>query len=377
MNLFDDIPRTDLDPQGFAEADFPYLNRSARPAMARVRQLWEGWFAQYPIEQQTLLARRLRSDKDNQHHAAATELFVHALLMSLECGHIDVEPASGPEHRSRPDFRLATPTGEIVYLEVTTHLDDWENKQYKYYKLILAFLDSLHLPCWISVHLVNLPTQQPSVKALEQYIRKHLEQAEVRDQLTEAGGYVGLPLYEDSKGLALDIILAYKSPENYGYRTVGSYSMGGTSFDHKPLKSKITDKIRQRPSLAAPYLIVVNELGLRYEEHFLESLFGTEIPYVPQEVDRRPIWGRDTDGVWHQGRNSRLSACLFVKNLRMANVGYATLRLFHNPWAKYPLLSCLSRLPQAVPNQNRTQLHPVDGMSLSELFGLSERWPEE
>lgn len=83
MNLFDDIERTDLGRATYSETGFRYLNRSARSDVRRVRELLESWFARYPNEHQSDLARRFRAAGRRGLEPPFFELFLHELLLRL------------------------------------------------------------------------------------------------------------------------------------------------------------------------------------------------------------------------------------------------------------------------------------------------------
>ena len=81
MSIFDDIPREDLEPPSSDETQFAYLNRSGRPAAARVREQVDTWFAAYPETHRETLAGRFRSAIDDQHRSAFFELFLNHLVL--------------------------------------------------------------------------------------------------------------------------------------------------------------------------------------------------------------------------------------------------------------------------------------------------------
>src|SRR5437016_4610962 len=102
MILFDDFVREYLGPARHAEPFYTFLNRSARPATAAVRQLLESWFANYPHEEQPDLRGRFRSTNNRKHKAAFFELFLHELLLRLRC-QIEIHPLLVNTSK-RPDF---------------------------------------------------------------------------------------------------------------------------------------------------------------------------------------------------------------------------------------------------------------------------------
>jgi hypothetical protein len=48
MTLFDEFDRTDNSPAKFRESTYDYLNRADRPEVARIRDVLEDWFHDYP-----------------------------------------------------------------------------------------------------------------------------------------------------------------------------------------------------------------------------------------------------------------------------------------------------------------------------------------
>lgn len=99
------------------------MNRSSWRSVERMRTVFDSWFDRYPAnaadperEHQDLRAR-FRSRDHKNHHGAFFELFIHELLVKLDCGvfvHPDV-----PGTSARPDFRVAPPVGSPFYLEAT------------------------------------------------------------------------------------------------------------------------------------------------------------------------------------------------------------------------------------------------------------------
>lgn len=85
LNLFDDAKRDSLYPAKYADPIFPFLNRTARVEFERIRQELEKWFSHYPTSDQKEFRAQFRSSIDAQHQAAFFELFLHELLLKMEC----------------------------------------------------------------------------------------------------------------------------------------------------------------------------------------------------------------------------------------------------------------------------------------------------
>ena len=95
MRLFDTISRHDEGLPQFAEPEFIYLNRSAKPDVSHIRELLEAWLSRYPTSVQTDLCGRFRSPDDTPHRSAFFELFLHELLLRLGCQPRDGHKWSG------------------------------------------------------------------------------------------------------------------------------------------------------------------------------------------------------------------------------------------------------------------------------------------
>lgn len=115
MLLFDDIQRTDMTRREPDEPLSAYLNRSARPRVAVVRDRLEGWYAHYPAYAKT---RGFLGQTDGDFFAKSFELLVHELLMRLDCTILAVEPnVSG--NSGKPDFWVEADRMQL-YVECTT-----------------------------------------------------------------------------------------------------------------------------------------------------------------------------------------------------------------------------------------------------------------
>src|SRR5258708_3405234 len=115
MGIFDDIPRASLALPA-CEAQFAYLNLSARQEAARVREKVDAWIDGYPEKNRAELIARFRSAIDDQHHSAFFELFLHQLLLARGCKVLEIEP-SLPHTTKSPDFLAENEAHERFYLE--------------------------------------------------------------------------------------------------------------------------------------------------------------------------------------------------------------------------------------------------------------------
>jgi hypothetical protein len=105
MNLFDDIVRTRTNKKGYSEADYPYLNQSARPQQERIRTLLDKWFVNFTQMNQLGSSRtyqdklrnlwtEFRSKDTRKHWGAFFELYCHEFLCA-QGYKVEVEPTRG------------------------------------------------------------------------------------------------------------------------------------------------------------------------------------------------------------------------------------------------------------------------------------------
>lgn len=111
--LFDEIERKDTGPKPESEADYEYLNRSARPEAEKIRSLLEDWFNRYPKEAQDEFLERF---KGVEHAKAFFELYIHEILckQGSTCRvHPEIEGSN-----THPEFLVSC--GELkFYVEAT------------------------------------------------------------------------------------------------------------------------------------------------------------------------------------------------------------------------------------------------------------------
>ena len=141
MSVFDDIPRNDAEPPLPGEAQYAYLNRSARPEAARVREKVDAWFAGYPESHRDGLAARFRSTIDDQHRSAFFELFLFDLLQARGCKILEIEPKLAHTDKS-PDFLVENDKQERFYVEAVQASGLSNQEVAAQRALILRFLQS-------------------------------------------------------------------------------------------------------------------------------------------------------------------------------------------------------------------------------------------
>jgi hypothetical protein len=391
MRLFDIIERTDSSPARYAEPVFQILNRSARAEAGRVRDNLEEWFARYPDSDKLRLQTSLRSDIDAQHRAAVFELFLHELLLRLNC-QVTIHPPITTGSKV-PDFLVKSPTGECFYLEAT--LATGESKaEAAAQARINDFIDTLDRTVnspkfflWLS--LEGAPATPPPVKQLAAFLNQHLSELDpdAIAALYNSGGIDAMPHWPfEHDGWQVEISPSPKKPEAYGRpgRPIGAISRGFRVLkQHQVIRDAITAKAARYGALDRPYVIAVCAPQFTDDDDIMAALFGQgqytyEIPEDPAVEMSPPQFSRARDGAWigpDGPRYTRSSAVLLATHFSAWNVPRTGLRLYHNQWAQRPYAGALTRLTQFVPEGNH--LRRIEGESLAVLLDLHAQWPDD
>ena len=390
VKLFDAIERNDDGPAMYAEPKFIYWNRSAREDVAKVREVLEGWFSHYPDSEQESLRRRFRSSDDFNHRAAFFELFLHEVLLRLDCS-VEIHPQPSTATTRLPDFLVQSPDGNLFYLEAVLATDE-SSKETAARSRMNAVYDALNQMdspnFFIGMELRGAPRTPPPAKQIRSFLEKHLSALDPDDigKLWQSHGLDGVPRWLcRHEGWEIEFYPIPKSPGlrgKPGIRPIGIQSSGWhwqKVEGRLAIRNAILAKAGRYGNLDLPYVIAVNALGDALDRGIImEALFGQEqvVSYASPLGVERVEETRALDGAWinESGpRYTRVSAILIASGLHPGNLAIAPSCLCHNPWAKRRYAGALARLPQAIPKDGRMQWQA--GESLGAILGLPPDWP--
>ncbi len=387
MPVFDDIERNELGPRPYAQPDFIYLNRSARPGVEAIRAAFEDWFLRYPNEDRAELRARLRSEDNYQHRSAFFELFLHEMLLRLGCN-VQVHPQIVGTPR-RPDFYLQSLVAPPCYLEAILASDETREESAANARMNQVYdaLNRLNSPhFYIGMTLRGAPATPPSARHIRTFLTHHLAQLdfdEVAD-LFRDGGFPALPRWPyEHDGWDVEF---FPLPKSDAARGRGGIRPIGIQFEpmrllqtREAIRDSILDKAGRYGELGQPYIIAVNVLADHVDRiDVMEALFGFEqFRYGPGVLPQQPEFGRAPNGAWFGPagiQNTRVSAALVFPNLSQSSLCWTTPCIYHNPWAAHRYGGELDRLSRGVPRD----AHHMDfhvGESLRSIFQLREDWP--
>ena len=275
--LFDDFERQDDSPARYTEPHYTFLNRSARPNFVKVRDVLEEWFSHYPSGEAPSLARRFRLTEDPQHSSAFFELFLHELLLRLECK-AKIHPSTRSAKSRRPDFLVRSHGGGAFYLEAVLASGESTEEQAARARenVVYDVLDGLDSPnFFININVRGAPQTPPSARRIRQFLQMHLAELDPDDiaVLYQTGRQEGVPRWNfEHDGWRIEFSPLPKSRKARG--KPGIRPIGMRSYGMKPAKamSAIRDAIVSKGgrygNVRLPYVIAINvlELGVGRDE---------------------------------------------------------------------------------------------------------------
>ncbi|MCU0464757.1 MAG: hypothetical protein MUF38_09330 [Anaerolineae bacterium] len=182
LMLFDDFDRVQIDPSGYSESHWSFINRTAKPTFHYLRTVLENWFDNYQTteDKRNQLCTNFRSERDSEHLSAFFELYIYTLFKNLDFS-VEVEPNWS---QNKPDFLVTSPTGERFLLEVTGvypertfgETNNLVNKVLDYLNKNLSSPDF-----FVSIEIHQLPNNLPSYTKICRFLQKQLDELNYDD----------------------------------------------------------------------------------------------------------------------------------------------------------------------------------------------------
>lgn len=386
--IFATDPRIDETPKREQESDFDFLERSARAEIARVRDLVAVALERYPRHELDELVARIRVHDAHAFRSAMFELLLHEALCRAGYA-LETHPALPNGATTRPDFLVSDVTGANFYLEaVLASSRDGTSPAAEAIKAktIDALTQFPHQNFYIEVDSEGDPTTQPSARALAHEIHAWLDslEPEALDVIVHEQGFEAAPTFDwQHEAWRLTLRPIPVRPETRGglRMLVGMHGGGAGIIDNwTPLRNALRKKGGRYGELDRPLVIAVNfsEFNLDPVDE-MQALFGQE-QYV--EVVGRPDLGgrmeRVPNSAWngpHGPQGRRISGAWFFNDLNPYSVAMRRGSLYLNPHSLFAVADSMLRFANARAVDGR--MVRADGISLANLFGLSQGWPEE
>lgn len=380
MSIFDDVPRTSMVlPAG--EAQFAYLNLSARPEAARVREKVDAWILGYPEKNRDELIARFRSAIDDQHHSAFFELFLYQLLLARGCKVLEIEPTL-PHTTKSPDFLAENAAQERFYLEAVqaSGLSSKDVAARARLSTALAAIDSTPSPLHFLDLTVSGSAEEPlSTKKLTTALKSWIASLPADETAKDRPLFVW-----DEHGVKITLRAWTRSKADPEGRAIGIRRTPVMRIEpSQEIRPALKKKASRYGTLDHPYLVALNGLSTHHsEEAVIDALLGTPAVRFSKGANGGEIVEevRQPDGIWYgppdgQAQNTRLSGVLALKRIDPWNFCSKSGLLIPNPWAAKRLPKLDLGTAEFVLKDN--QYERVNGQQMHALVGLPAAWPEE
>lgn len=386
--VFDNCQRTDTNFKKNRESEFDFLNRSARPEIARVRNLLESCVFDYPHSEQKEIVDRIKCGDDTQFKSTTFELLLHAALKKLGCVLVP-HPKLENNSKKEPDFLVTTSDGFAFYLEavLASEKSTSAGKGAVARKgIVMDTLSSInHQNFMVDIDEEGFPETQPSSKALIKQLLNWLDSLNPDDvkNIIDNKGFDAIPSYLwQYENWSITFRPIPLKPERRGKsRTLVGVCGGEASWinSSSPIKNAIKFKGNKYGEFNLPYLVAVNVDSPaldRIDE--MEALYGQEqYLFSVVQPENEPEFQRMPNGAWigkSGPQYTRVSGSWIFRNLTPYTVATGHSSIYFNPWASKILPDFLKKFPHAVLEESKVKWN--EGLSLREIFELNDDWPE-
>jgi hypothetical protein len=383
IGLFDDLDRTDRSPAAYGEDSFSFLNRAAGVGWARIRDVLDGWFSQYPLEHAADLRGRFRSKHPGAHIAAWWELYLHRLFARLGYAitvHPEVEGTT-----KQPDFHLAR-ADQDLYVEAATVFSGIVDEQRDGVRegWIMDAVNrgsnpNFHVRIEFDAIGEKRPRDRDVYRPLEQWLAT-LDPDAVTVAYRQGAGLPEKTIVIDDWRLRFEAIPV--KPEartgDPGRLLGAGPASGGWVDDKEQLRDTLKHKQGRYGDLGRPLVVAVNcASSFMHDEDAAAALYGSvAVQYQPGAPDRtRTV--RLRDGTWIDDRGPRgrrMSAVLTAVQLHPSTVVKVAPQLWHNPWADRPLAPDWPFTKWRCSHEGRIDCTPRQP-DMPALLDLPPQWP--
>ena len=361
LRLFDQFERTDHRHAYRSEPAFMFMNRSAWPAYANIREVLERWFAGYPASHKGDLHARFRNGDPN-HVAAYFELYLHQVMSRLGLSpEVHPDPEIG---KGRPDFAIAGAKGSRCYLEANVvckpRWDSDDPLENELLDAIDAVAEPQPIQIGVAVSTKGTLRSSHGKKPLQREVREWLDSVDpIRLSRTNFDHNPRLCLRRDDWVAEL---VAFGPLSRSSRRLI---QMGPTKAgfsDAGPLLAEnLKKKVKRYGTLDRALILAINTNDVftsGQDEH--EALLRTQV------------------GIWRTGsvgRRQRLHGVLFFRGLSPSNMHNVVSHLYVNPNTQADIPEELLKLSSM--RQRNGKWHLKKGMNIGEILELPEDWPGE
>lgn len=326
--VFEQFDRKYWDIKTYGESNYSFLDRSAWPLASFARDFINDWALNMGGDKD--LVSKLKSKHDKKHDAAVLELLYFAICKSKG---LNISKNAVMAGTKMPDFAIDFPDGQKVFVECSLSENAMETHDERRKKeSVLQYVEEMKdFPFFINVHFVTTSFQSLLKRPLGNFLRELAG----RYNHTQPGQIIPAVHQYHAQGWELNFTLIKKNGNIS--RSRGMETASAKIVDNfKPLYKALTDKRPAKYDIAGnPYLICIGVDDLTANDfEFYQSLFG---PFNPGVVN--PLL-KGKGFFLYEGKplNTNVSGVLFCKYMKVFGLNLTKIKLWHNPFARYPAL---------------------------------------
>ncbi len=390
MRLFDEMERSDSSPAAYGEDSFAFMNRADGVVWARIREVLDAWFADYPAEHAADLRERFRDRRPGAHQGAWWELYLHHLFSRLGYT-ITVHPEL-PDTTKRPDFELSRGE-ERLYVEATvvfSGIVDEGSDGVRQGWIMDAVNRGTSPNFFVGIDFDRIGEKRPRDRAIYRPLEEWLgglDPDAVSAEYERTGEMPTKTLVIDDWQLQFEAIPIKPEArgEDESRQLLGMPpAIGGYVDDKEQLRDKLKHKGRAYETSEVPLVVAVNcASGFMGDEDISAVLYGGMVAQYPfgwegARGDQRPINRfRQRDGIWRAKagpRKQRMSAVLSAVQLHPHTAVKTYPRLWLNPSPHVPLSVDWPFTTWSCSDEDlvESEWHYAD---MARLLNLPAKWP--
>lgn len=380
-SLFDDIPRTSLDPANHNTAHFNYLNESARKYCGKARKSLSAWYLEYKKRHGKSAAEelrgRFRSTNNAIHNAALTELYLHHFLIKQGYA-VKLHPRL-PKTTTHPDFLVLKEKKCLFYLEAKSLSGkEVKKRQSLFENKILDMVDELSSPAFlVSINFkkssdLSLPTLSKLKKKLQEKVDS-LDHRLVCKKYESDCVFPALTYTDNNWEVEFEFTPVKDeaiNERNNSSRVVGAISYPAKSIHlDDEIKKAVRNKLNKYKNIDLPFLLAINVVSdsIFCDDYtIMAALFG-KMTYTFStfpDGSRETIPGRTMDGILvdpkHGRIGTRLSGLFVLNGLHFHNADSLKPIIWHNPHARLSFDPSLIKAQHMIYAEKSNKMERID-----------------
>lgn len=362
--LFGDEKRIRASHRGHLESQFQFYNTSAWDGVSYIRNVLNYWYCEFPKDLN--FYNKFISPDDGKNVGALFELFVFTIFKKLKYSLNYENPL---ENGRNTDFIIENEIHKI-YIDCKAGIElNFDGTPAE--KSIINLVDSLSSKnYWINVTIKTRNSINPRISIIRKNLELNLDREDNEDNEFEY------------KYRELGWEVKFKFIKKYLKNINSNRALGSSTIDSSGglfeftsmnrLLKQLGKKKGSRYNVGNKYMIAFSSSDLHLHDYLIYgSLYGESLNKESNNIFLKNSYFNQNGNFI----NTSVSAVLIVRNFYLPNLNRASISIWHNPWAKYPISP--NELPfdsfkPILKGKSIIDLEKIDGISISEIINIKK-----